>query len=60
MKNEILEELWQVKNQVAFEHGYDIDKLAKELRKKEKSAKRSIVDFSLPHELAGAKSEQSN
>ena len=60
MKNEILEELWQVKDQVAFEHGYDVDKLAKDLRKKEKGAKTSIVDLSLPYELAGAKSERIN
>ena len=56
MKNEILEELWKIKDQVAFEHGYDIHKLANELRKKEKDAKASIVDLSLPYKLGKEKS----
>lgn len=38
MKNEILEELWKVKDQVANEYSYNIEKLAKGLRTKEKEA----------------------
>ena len=45
MKNEILEELWKVKDQIAQECGNDIDKLADELRAKEKIEKVPIVDF---------------
>lgn len=60
MKNEILEELWKVKDQVASEHGYDIHRLVNELRKKEKKAKVSIVDLSLPHKLSKEKSESGN
>ncbi len=37
MKNELLEELWKIKDQVAHEYGYDIEKLVEGLRKKEKS-----------------------
>ena len=46
MKNEILEELWRIKDQVAREYEYDIDKLAKRLRDKEKEAKAPVVDLS--------------
>jgi hypothetical protein len=45
MKNEILEELWKVKDQVANEYGYNIEKLAKGLRTKEKEAKATVVDL---------------
>lgn len=46
MKNEILEELWKIKDQIGQECDYDIDKLANELRAKEKKEKAPIVDFS--------------
>ena len=36
MKNEILEELWKTKDQIAKEYGYDVGKLVKALRQKEK------------------------
>ncbi len=45
MKNEILEELWNIKDQVARESNYDIDKLAKSLRIKEKGGKTTVVDL---------------
>ncbi|MBC8553860.1 MAG: hypothetical protein H8D23_29975 [Candidatus Brocadiales bacterium] len=60
MKNEIMEELWKVKDQVASEHGYDIHRLVNELREKEKDAKVSIVDLSLPHKLSKEKSGPGN
>ena len=40
MKNEILEELWKVKDQLAEDYGYDIEKLAKGLRAKEKNRRQ--------------------
>jgi predicted AlkP superfamily phosphohydrolase/phosphomutase len=51
MKNEILEELWKSKDEVAKEYRYNIDKLVKELRKKEKCVKVAVVDFT-PNILA--------
>lgn len=45
MKNEILEELWKSKDEIAQEYKYNIDKLVEELRKKEKDAKAIVVDF---------------
>ena len=35
MATEVLTELWNVKDSIAKEHDYDIDKLAKYLRKKQ-------------------------
>jgi len=45
MKNEILEELWNIKDQVAKESNYDIEQLAKSLRIKEKEEKANVVDL---------------
>ena len=45
MKNEILEELWKSKDEIAQEYKYNIDKLVEELRKKEKDVKATVVDF---------------
>ncbi len=47
MKNEILEELWNIKDQVAKESNYDIEKLAKNLRIKEKEGNATVVDLTL-------------
>ena len=46
MKNEMLEELWKVKNQLAEDYGYDIEKLVKGLRAKEKT-ESNVVDLTL-------------
>ncbi|MBU1613686.1 hypothetical protein KJ693_00055 [bacterium] len=46
MRNEILEELWQSKDAVAKEYGYDIDRLVKGLREKEESEKVRVIDLS--------------
>lgn len=45
MKDEILEELWKSKDEVAKEYGYDIDRLVKELREKEKKETAPIIDL---------------
>lgn len=45
MKNEILEDLWKSKDEIAKKYRYNIDKLAAELRKKEKVVKAAVVDF---------------
>ena len=46
MKNEILEELWKTKDEIAKAHGYEIGKLVRALRQKEKEEKAEIVDLS--------------
>jgi hypothetical protein len=38
MKNDILEELWKIKDSIAEEHKYNIDSIAKNLMEKEKQA----------------------
>ena len=47
MENEVLEELWKSKDEVAESHGYDIEKLAKALREKQKLESAEIVDLSM-------------
>ena len=46
MKNPIIEELWKVKDEIARECGYDLNKLAEHLRQGQKEGKHKIVDFS--------------
>jgi hypothetical protein len=61
MKNEILKEIWAVKDALAARHGYSIDALFEDLRAREKTSGRRYVDFSkptrkrrLPNKLAAA------
>jgi hypothetical protein len=42
MKDPIIQELWEIKDRIAKEHGNNIDKLAKKLQQKEKS-KRPVT-----------------
>lgn len=46
MKNPVIEELWKVKDEIARECGYDLNKLAELLRKGQKEGKHQVVDFS--------------
>jgi len=46
MKNPIIEELWKVKDEIARECGYDLNKLADHLRQRQKQNKHKVVDFS--------------
>ncbi|MDI6795189.1 MAG: hypothetical protein QME81_20385 [bacterium] len=41
-----LEELWQAKDAVAKEYGYDIDNLGRGLREKEEVEKARVIDLS--------------
>lgn len=52
MSDIIIKDLWQVKDQIAREHGYDIEKLVAHLQVKERSANRPIVDLSAKREAA--------
>lgn len=45
MKNELLEEIWKVKDEIGKENGYDINKLAHLLRKKQNDRKAKTVNF---------------
>jgi len=46
MKDEIIQELWRIKDQLAREAKYDIHVLCRELREKQKSSRAEIVDRS--------------
>ena len=45
MTDEIIEELWQVKDNLAKQFNYDIDALAAELRRRQKEPGRVIVNM---------------
>ena len=47
MSDEIIEELWRIKDSIAREHGYDIEALVAYLQSKEKAEGRQIVDLSV-------------
>ena len=36
MADEIIEEVWRIKDEIAREHGYDIDRLAAYFRRRER------------------------
>jgi hypothetical protein len=48
MKNEILKEIWAVKDSLAAKHHYNIDELFQDLRQREKTSDRRYVDLSKP------------
>ena len=48
MSDEIIEELWQIKDSIAREHDYDIESLVAHLQTKQRSADQQVVDLSVP------------
>jgi hypothetical protein len=46
MKDEVIAEVWQAKDELAQQFGYDLDKLAVELRRKEAEHVAKVVDLS--------------
>jgi hypothetical protein len=46
MKDEIIQELWQIKDELAREADYDVHTLCRELREKQTSSPAQIVDRS--------------
>ena len=46
MSDEIIEELWQIKDSIAREHDYDIESLVAHLQTKQRSADQQVVDLS--------------
>jgi len=43
--DEIIEELWKAKDDIARECGYDLNQLAELLRKRQDQGKRKVVDY---------------
>jgi len=50
MSDEVLKELWEVKDQIAREALYDTVALLTRLQDAQKKSNRTIVDFSRPHD----------
>lgn len=44
MSDEIIKELWQIKDSIAREHGYDIETLVAHLRTKKRPEGQQVVD----------------
>ena len=45
MPDEIIKELWEIKDSIAREHGYDIDRLVAYLRATKRPAGQPVVDL---------------
>lgn len=52
MSDEIIEELWRIKDEIAREHGYDVGSLAY-LQSKERTEGRQVVDLQSLKKAAG-------
>ena len=52
MSDEIIEELWRIKDEIAREHGYDVGPLAY-LQSKERTEGRQVVDLQSLKKAAG-------
>jgi hypothetical protein len=55
MKNEILEEIWRVKDALAAKYNYNIEAMFRDLREREKTSGHRYVDLSKPRRKAGTK-----
>lgn len=53
MSDEIIKELWQIKDSIAQEHGYDIEVLVAHLQTKKRSEDQQVVDLRALKETAG-------
>jgi hypothetical protein len=45
MSDEIIKELWQIKDRIAQKHGYDIEALVAYLQTKKRPAGQKVVDL---------------
>ena len=52
MPDELIEELWRIKDGMAREHGYDVDALVAHLRARERAESRRVVDLRAAREAA--------
>ena len=53
MSDEIIEELWRIKDGIAREHGYDGERLVAGLRSREPEPGRRVVDLRAVREARG-------
>ncbi len=53
MSDEIIVELWQIKDSIAQEHGYDIEALVAYFQTKKRSEDQQVVDLRALKETAG-------
>jgi len=51
MSDEIIKELWQIKDSIAREHGYDLEALVAHLQTKKRPEGQRVVDL---HAIRGA------
>ena len=52
MPDELIEELWQIKDGIAREHGYDVEAFVAHLRSRERMESRRVVDLCTAREAA--------
>lgn len=52
MSDEVMQELWQFKDRIAREHGYEIDALVNHLQGKERQRGPYVVDLSATPETS--------
>lgn len=52
MPDELIEDLWRIKDGIAREHGYDVDALVAHLRTRERMESRRVVDLRAAREAA--------
>ncbi len=52
MTDEIIGELWKIKDDIAEEHGYDLDALVASLRENKTAARRRLEDLGSIHTTA--------
>ena len=52
MSDEIIKELWQIKDRIAREHGYDIEALVAYLQTKKRPKGQQVVDLRAMREAA--------
>ncbi len=53
MADEIIEEVWRIKDEIAREHGYDVERLAAHLRRREQERVQREEDGAVAGEKAG-------
>ncbi len=51
-KDEVLEELWRVKDTLAAKHDYDIGAMCRAMRLREKRSGHKLVSFALPRPVS--------
>ncbi len=52
MTDEIIEELWRIKDNIARDHGYDLDALVASLQGKERAGDHQVIDTRSVRETA--------